>query len=291
MNRLGYCCQNLSMMRNFRIMQLGRSLADITAAEKKWNEIITHNLNLLADITNWNIQNNVWLYRISSDLIPLADHDQFKHLFDSLIANTNHSAVNNAKDALRTYLGMGGRLTIHPSQFVSIGSASPITRNNSINNLIYHGKLLDMLGLPNNYDCPINIHVSNGTKPSEITQNNVFDSFNKLPVNVLNRLVFENEQSGCWTVLKLKECFPNTPITFDHHHALLNPGSPVDDESLAASTWPNNDPLQHYSEGRAKQLDPAHSDYVNKLPITHFDLEIEAKKKDLALLAIRDILR
>jgi UV DNA damage repair endonuclease len=52
---------------------------------------------------------------------------------------------------------------------------------------------------------------------------------------------------------------------------------------ITSESWPNNDPVQHYSEGRANPDDPAHSDYIRILPESQFDIEVEAKAKDLAI--------
>jgi UV DNA damage repair endonuclease len=52
---------------------------------------------------------------------------------------------------------------------------------------------------------------------------------------------------------------------------------------ITSESWPNNDPVQHYSEGRSNPDDPAHSDYIRILPESQFDIEVEAKAKDLAI--------
>jgi UV DNA damage repair endonuclease len=83
----------------------------------------------------------------------------------------------------------------------------------------------------------------------------------------------------------LRKLFPQIPITFDYHHFRLNDGGITLDEAIriTSESWPNNDPVQHYSEGRANPDDPAHSDYIRILPESQFDIEVEAKQKDLAI--------
>jgi UV DNA damage endonuclease len=197
----------------------------------------------------------------------------------------NHGLIGPLREIIKRYLALGGRMTIHPGQFVSIGSAKEEVRNNSIKNLEYHGQLLDLLGLPQNHNCPINIHVSNGSKDCNETANNIKNSVSKLSNSVISRLVFENEQYGCWHPQNLRKLFPQIPITFDYHHFRLNDGGMALDEAIriTSESWPNNDPVQHYSEGRANPDDPAHSDYIRVLPESQFDIEVEAKQKDLAI--------
>jgi UV DNA damage endonuclease len=287
MYRTGYCCINLSMGEKFRTMTL--AWANRNKKEdvlNKWNDIIKHNFSLLYKIIEWNIHNKVYLYRISSDLVPFADHDQWGWMWDEWReAIDNQGLIVPIRELIQRYTGLGGRLTIHPGQFVSIGSAKESVRNNSIKNLEYHGQLLDLLGLPQNHNCPINIHVSNGSKNCEEIANNIKNSVRLLSRSVNSRLVFENEQYGCWHPKNLRKLFPEIPITFDYHHFRLNDGGITLDEAIriTSESWPNNDPVQHYSEGRANPDDPAHSDYIRILPQSEFDIEVEAKAKDLAI--------
>ena len=252
----------------------------------KWREVVEHNFRLLQVITEWNIVNKVYLYRISSDLVPFADHEYYGHLWDEFRNDpASGNFANPVRAMLSRYIILGGRLTIHPGQFVSIGSPNKQVCENSIKHLEYHGQLLDILGLPKNYNCPINIHVSNGSKDPDLIAKNVEESLQKLSESVRKRLVFENEQSGCWTPENLRKHFPQIPITFDYHHYNINPGSLSLDKALeiTSESWPNNDPVQHYSEGRSKPLDKAHSDYVDSLPDQPWDIEVEAKQKDLSI--------
>lgn len=287
MFRTGYCCINLTLADKFRTMQLGwanrNRKEDVV---NKWKEVVIHNFNLLTTIINWNIANKVYLYRISSDLVPFADHEKWGYLWEDWRNSIdNYGLIGPVRELLKRYISLGGRLTIHPGQFVSIGSAKEEVRNNSIKNLEYHGQLLDLLGLPQNHNCPINIHISNGTKDCEIIANNVKNSLRLLSESVMKRVVFENEQHGCWHPQNIRKFFPNVPITFDYHHFRINDGGITIDEAvrITSESWPNNEPIQHYSEGRDHELDPAHSDYVRVLPVSQYDIEVEAKQKDLAI--------
>jgi UV DNA damage endonuclease len=252
----------------------------------KWRQVVEHNFSLLGRIIEWNLKNKVWLYRISSDMIPFADHETYGYLWDEWrAALESNKILNPVKLSISRFITLGGRFTIHPGQFVSIGSPNNQVRENSLKNLEYHGQLLDILGLPKNYNCPINIHVSNGSKDCSMIVPNVEESLQNLSDSVRKRLVFENEQSGCWNPENLRKHFPQIPITFDYHHFNINPGtlSLAKALEITSASWPNNDPVQHYSEGRTKPLDTAHSDYVKSLPDQPWDIEVEAKQKDLSI--------
>jgi len=137
--------------------------------EAKWNEVVKHNFSLLYKIINWNIQHNIWLYRISSDMVPFADHQDWGYLWDNWRGNIeNYNILGPVRKMVQEYIERGGRFTIHPGQFVSLGAAKELVRDNSIKNLEYHGQLLDLCGLPQNFSCPINIHLSNGKSGEKV---------------------------------------------------------------------------------------------------------------------------
>jgi UV DNA damage endonuclease len=286
MYRTGYCCINTSIEERFKTMRLGWADKNADATPEKWRAVVTHNFALLSKIIEWNITNKVFLYRISSDLIPFADHEHWGQLWrEGVRSEWMAEASGPAREALQRYLQFGGRLTIHPGQFVVISSETDEVRRKSLLNLEYHAELLDYLGLPANANCPINIHISNGTK-GETVVNNVNQSLSMMSRTLRDRIVFENEQNGYWTPGNIKKHF-KVPITLDYHHLLINPDSEHTlDEIIkfVRDSWPNIDPVQHWSEGRAHAKDPAHSDYVSTIPDVPFDIEVEAKAKELSIM-------
>ena len=88
------------------------------------------------------------------------------------------------------------------------------------------------------------------------------------------------------------------PIVFDYHHHMLHPGGQSEQEALelALSTWGDVKPVVHYAESRSlehnnpKIKPQAHSDLVYNTLNDYgntFDIMIEAKHKELALLKYR----
>ena len=85
------------------------------------------------------------------------------------------------------------------------------------------------------------------------------------------------------------------PITYDYLHHKCNPDELSEEEALelCISTWPENIPaLTHFSDSRklfedSSVKDVAHSDWIWSKIETYgkvFDIELEVKMKDLALL-------
>jgi UV DNA damage endonuclease len=287
--RLGYCCISLGDGHKsaFKTITLSNAQKLKDQAAEKIKAIWQDNLQELVAVLDYNINIGVPLYRLSSNLFPLADHIDYSELWKNF--RETKANFKQVKTKIKSFLSLGGRLGAHPSQFVSLGCSNKTTRDNSRTNLEFHGEMFDAFGLPNSSEASLNIHLSSGSK-AELHLPYFYDSLKKLSTGVSSRLVFETEDKGHWTWQAIQKRFPDYPITLDFHHWRINNRG----ESLNAAfeacvaSWKGARPLMHISEGRTKPLDRAHSDWVETLPLQVLDhavdLEIEAKKKDLALL-------
>lgn len=261
-----------------------------TKIVRLWEE----NLEELIRVIDYNIQIGVPLYRLSSNLFPLGDHENYKHLWRAFLENSKH--WKKVKTKIKNFLALGGRLGAHPSQFVSLGCDKQQTRDNSRANLEFHAQMFNVLELPESPEASLNIHLSSGSK-GELYLPYFMEALKKLSFSVTSRLVFETEDKGHWTWQAIRKCFPQYPITLDFHHWRINNLGENLDEAFDAcvASWRGRRPLMHISEGRSKPTDRAHSDWVVKLPdqVLNYpvDLEIEAKKKDLALLNLMTLYR
>ena len=63
--RIGYACLTIGVQETNL-----RSCLIKNASENNLLDIIEHNLNSLNNVIDYNIENNIKLFRISSDLIP-----------------------------------------------------------------------------------------------------------------------------------------------------------------------------------------------------------------------------
>jgi UV DNA damage endonuclease len=162
-----------------------------------------------------------------------------------------------------------------------------------------HGKIMDLMGLPQSHYAHINIHIGASTGGKQAAMDRFADNFMLLSNSVRSRLVVEtDDRPSMYTVSDLKYLYDKigTPITFDffHHQCQLDPMSQEEAFKLAASTWPSGiAPSVHYSESKrlhendSKIKVVAHSDYINELPNTYgidVDIEAEVKMKELAIL-------
>ena len=153
----------------------------------------------------------------------------------------------------------------------------------------------DMMGLEASTYYPINIHI-NTTKPSrELASQRFCDNFWRLSDTCRARLTVENDDSQSQYSVKMLYDMVYTkigiPIVFDQHHFNYGPQDQTMEEALrlAVSTW-KTVPITHMSSSRRtedeKAVVTAHADYIYERIETfdlQFDVEIEAKAKDLAV--------
>ena len=293
-NRLGYCCINLTLGENG--ITANRGMVKKTFLEKGLNyasEVSLKNAQDLYRIVEWNADNGISMYRMTSDLFPWSSEYEISDLPDyKEIAIILKKAGDKAKEADQ-------RLTFHPSPYSVLASQNESVVIKALKELRQHGEIMDLMGLERSTYYPINIHV-NTAKPSKQEAADRFcKNFERLDESVKSRLVVENDdKKSAFTPLDLYDLVYKKigiPITFDFHHYYCNPNSLTEHEILeiCLSTWGSIQPITHYSDSRkiyedASANEVAHSDWIwkEKIPTygLFFDIELEVKMKELALL-------
>lgn len=297
-NNMGYCCICLSLEKEG--ITTNRGMVKKTFLKEGLvyvSELALKNTCDLIRIIQFNSENQIKMYRISSDMFPWMSEYEIDDLPDI------KKIINNLQEAGKIAKESGQRLSFHPSHFCVIGSLNPDVVTKSIKELRQHSEIMDKMGLERSYKYPLNIHI-NTTKPSkEESSERFINEFKKLPDGVKARLVLENDDkksqftpTDLYTLIYKRI---GVPITFDFLHHKCNPDSLSEFEALelCLSTWPENIPaLTHFSDSRKIYEDVnvkevAHSDWIWSEIKTYgkvFDIELEVKMKDLALLKYKD---
>tara|TARA_R100000805_G_C3614911_1_gene116209 strand:+ start:14 stop:868 length:855 start_codon:yes stop_codon:yes gene_type:complete len=263
------------------------------------SELALQNVRDLYKILQWNLENDIYFYRLSSDIIPWASEYEMEELPDY---NQILAACLKAGNFAREH---GMRLTSHPGPFNKLASPKERVFQLTYKDLKVHGDLFDMIGLPRTPYAKLNIHVGAAYGDKPFALDNFCRNFERLPENVRSRLTVENDdKTSLYSTLELYEGVYKRigiPIVFDYHHHMLHPGGQTEQEALelALSTWGDIKPVVHYAESRSiehnnpKIKPQAHSDMIRN-PFddygNEFDVMIEAKHKELALLEYRDIM-
>ena len=289
------CCISLKLqeqsvrantMTKTKFLALERKEALSTVSKRTLNNVVVTRKTIeFCGIRNWN-------YRISSDLFPLATLPEANLSFDILPDyNLIVQEFKIAADIIKKY---NVRCSTHPDQFVVPASATKSVVEKSIVELKNHASIMDLFGLPQSYQSPINIHMNCYKGNTKDIAKRFIDVYNDFPANVKSRLVLELEDKpNSWGLIKLYDLIyqkTGIPITYDSHHFRLNNPENISPEKailMCMETWGKYKPLFHYSNGRSRPTDRAHSDYVYILHKELFendvDVEFEFKAKDYAI--------
>jgi UV DNA damage endonuclease len=261
------------------------------------SELALQNASDLIHILEWNRQNGIFFFRMSSDMIPWGNTIELESLPDyKKIAEALKKAGDFAK-----FHNM--RLSMHPGPFTTLSSPNRNVVENGIKDLELHGKVMDLMGLTRSRYNKINIHMG-GTHGDKMACLERFaTNFQSLSKSVKSRLTVENDdKESLYTVKDLMYLYEKAgiPIVFDYHHHKCQKDPMTEEQALklAVSTWPKDIiPVVHYSESKAlhennSKIKPqAHSDYFTGFPNLYdvdVDVMLECKAKELALLEIKN---
>ena len=296
---LGYACINMELnaRKGDDRITTNRSMIKKTFNDKGVDyasELILQNVIDLNQIIDWNEDNNIKFFRMSSDIFPWAseyyqDWDSVPHI--DLIKIWLENAGLKAEE-------YGQRITSHPGPFNVLVSPNENVVENTFQDLTMHGDIFDFMGLSRTHYNKINIHCNGVYGDKESAMDRFCKNFERLPESVKTRLTVENDDKA--SMYSVKELYDgiykriNIPIVFDYHHHRFCDGGLSEQEALelAMSTWGDIKPVVHYSESKAEhQLDEsirpqAHSDLIKELPNTYgndVDIMVEAKHKELAI--------
>jgi UV DNA damage endonuclease len=282
---LGYACINVALAGQG--ITTNRGMIKRTFQQKGVayaSQLALKNVQALVRILEWNVEQGIRVFRVTSELFPWASEYELESMPDFR--------------AIRAELERAGRLPIrvstHPGPFNKM-AGSGATLENAIRDLEVHARLFDLMGLPPSHWNKINIHVGGayGDKAESIRR--FAENFRRLSNSLQKRLTVENDdKAGLYTVAELMPLHEMTgiPIVFDYFHHRLNNGGMSEEEAylLAYSTWDMR-PVFHYSSSRRDHEEPAapreaHADFIYE-PINTYgmnvDIVLEAKMKEQAL--------
>lgn len=260
------------------------------------SELAYQNVKDILEILKWNVKNDIFVYRMSSDVFPWMSEYEIQSL-------PNFKQIHAALQRVGAYaIDNGIRLSMHPGQFDVLCSPNEAVVRKTIKDLNQHSEIMDLMGLPSTHQFPINIHLGGTYGDKESAAKRFCENFDKLSQSAKARIVVENDDKGAqYSVTDLYRMVYmriGTPITFDFHHHRFNDGGLTEEDALklAARTWKGVTPLTHYSSCKKTFEDPdviarSHADYIYERIKDYglkFDCEVEAKAKDLAVIRYRE---
>lgn len=289
----GYACINETLKK--QKITTNRSLKKATLDKKGLeycSELAVQNVRDLEKYLHWNLENDILLFRMSSNIIPWGnkvDWFSFKD-FDEI-----KEILKRCGDfALKHNM----RLTTHPGQYCILTSPHQHVIDNSVSDLQMHSDFMNLMGLSETPYNKINIHMGAAYGDKQTAIKTFIRNFNKLREDIKARLTIENDdKASMYSTMELYNNIHQTigiPIVHDQHHHRFCTGGQSEEEALklASTTWGNIKPVVHYSESKSLNeglnVKPqAHSDYIfNKIELYGLDVDVmmECKAKELAVI-------
>ena len=288
--KIGYPCINRSIgcssNKKFR-------LANFT--EEKFNETVKNNLNCLNQIVDYNVENNMFFLRISSETIPFASHEicnlDWKKTFKIELENIGMKLRKK-----------NFRVSMHPGQFTLLNSPTEKIVEKSLSELKYHSDFLNAMNLDNTAKIQIHVGGVYGNKDTAIER--FINNFSIAPKEIKSRLAIENDDYH----YSVKDCLKinketNIPIILDNLHLeCLNDGeSLIEAYDMIKDTWDEEDgiPMLDYSSQQkdarlgkhTEHLDPEHFKiFIDIMCNQEFDLMFEIKDKERSVLEAQTII-
>lgn len=257
--------------------------------ENKLKKVTLSNLDALYSILNFNVDNHIHFYRITSNLIPLATHPEFSWKYRKMFKK-DFERIGKLIEKNNL------RVDTHPDQFNVLNSVRDDVVESTIRNLYTHVHLFEDINYPLG---KMVLHVG-GKEGGKIEGIQRFKkNFINTPKDIASKLIIENDDKSYTGKEVLELCKDlNIPMVFDiHHYKCNNEGEDL--KTLVKEvfkTWDKEllPPKIHFSSPKEGEFDRKHSDYINPKEFVEFidivkdinvdfDVMIEAKLKDLAL--------
>lgn len=281
---IGYACKTIGVTdTDMRYCMLK------DATEPKLMELIKHNISCLDRMIDYNIANNIRLFRISSDLIPFGSSSinsirWWEHFCDELKLIGQKIKDSNM------------RVSMHPGQYTVLNSDKNDVVDKAIDDLKYHTRVLDSLLLDSGHK--IILHIGGAYADKKLSAIRFMKNYEYLDESIKRRLVIENDDR----IYNIREVLEigtrcSIPVIFDNLHNELNPSDEEKDELTwikeCKNTWRKQDGNQkiHYSQQAKNKKPGSHSnfigidsflDFYGRVGRDDLDIMLEVKDKNMS---------
>ncbi len=299
--RLGLCCVNTTIRKVktgkitteiFCSRRCSRKAYSVELAKK----LALQNVKDIYTMILWNEEHNIKCFRLSSKMFPhFNDPETEKYTLDF--------AKEDLKKAGDLANKLGHRILFHPDIFNQVATPHMKVFQRTIDDLSHHADILDIMGI--NMDGVIIVHGGGVFGNKKETKKRWVQRFPLLPEKVRRRLVLEN----CERCYNVRDCLDivkeiHIPLVFDCFHYECFKMLSGEKEHITdllkeiIKTWTGRRILMHISEQKVDGRVGAHSQFVETIPDymlsviedenIEYDLEVEAKAKELAIFKLYD---
>lgn len=289
---LGYACLTLGVMdTKYKTCRIGNVNYERLA------ELISHNLRSLKNMIDYNIENGIKLFRISSDLIPFGSNEVNNLDWQEIFKDEFKIIAEKIKEN-------NIRVSMHPGQYTVLNSTREDVVKRAILDLKYHTGVLESLGVGQAGKVVLHIGGVYGDKKSAMAR--FVQNYKLLDENVKKHLVIENDDKSynIKDVLEISEII-NIPVVFDNLHHKLNMPDTKNSEiywlNKCRNTWGKKDGTQkiHYSQQDPLKRAGSHSrtiaseeflKFFHELETNDIDIMLEVKDKNLSAIKCTNLI-
>ena len=260
------------------------------ANEENLKELIGHNLTVLERMIDYNHQEGIRLFRMSSDLIPFGSDFEVNHLNWSELFKEQFDRIGKKIE------DFGIRVSMHPGQYTVLNSPNEDVVRRAIDDLTYHTLFMDSLKVDSTHKIVLHIGGVYQDKPAAI--NRFIEVYHELDQRIKNRLIIENDDRS-YTIEEVLHISEKTgaPVVYDNLHHYINGSDYMTPDSywinLAKKTWKEKDGRAkvHYSQQQMNGRIGAHSQwiridefmlYYEDVAPCQVDIMLEVKDKNLS---------
>ncbi|MFY9115149.1 MAG: UV DNA damage repair endonuclease UvsE [Dethiobacteria bacterium] len=265
------------------------------ASEAKLAELIALNLEALEHTIDYNIINEISLFRIGSNLIPFGSSPVNTLPWEEMFAPQLHRIGRKIQNS-------GMRVSMHPGHYTALSSPRAEVIAGAIEDLHYHNRLLDSLKLGRVHKIVLHIGGTYGDKRKAMDR--FIGHCERLDDAMKHRLVLENDERSysIGDVLEIGFIL-NLPVVFDTLHHAINPGNNRNNDvywiNQCRKTWCAGDGKQkiHYSQQDPLKQPGSHSatirigefmNFYKNLEREDVDIMLEVKDKNLSAIKCRN---
>ena len=293
--KIGYACMNLSLNEGVKKkdqITTSRTLRMSSFSLDRVGQLAVQNSKDLVKIMEWNRDNGIQMFRVSSEIFPFMDHPDLGYALGDLSREHHQDIVSELVEAGSIARQAGIRLSCHPGPYTCLASPNSAIVVKSVRSLEMHQLIGSLLG--QNHDFNINIHVGGVYEDKQTTAERFCENFKRLNPALKMQLTLENDdKESMWSPKELYDMIYSkcgVRLVYDYHHHRFCSNETVDEAvDMMFFTWPDDQvPKIHYSESAPGKRPQAHSDYIEG-PLPEFntnrmyDVMLETKAKDLAL--------
>jgi len=165
-------------------------------------QLAVQNSKDLVKIMEWNRDNGIQMFRVSSEIFPFMDHAELGYTLEDLSREHHQDIVSEMVEAGSIAREAGIRLSCHPGPYTCLASPNRDIVKKSVRSLEMHQLIGSLLG--HDHDFNINIHVGGVYEDKQTTAERFCENYNRLNPALKLQLTLENdEKPSMWSPKEL----------------------------------------------------------------------------------------